>query len=63
MNNTLQITKFLKQIQYSVWTRLTVKELYVIFIILTLEEIIVLNKYCTYNKPIPKILHVKSCLK
>ena len=24
------------------------------FVILTLEQIIVLNKYCTYNKPIPK---------
>ena len=25
------------------------------FFILTLEQIIVLNKYCTYNKPISKI--------
>ena len=28
--------------------------------ILTLEQIIVLNKYRTYNKPIPKISHVKT---
>ena len=28
--------------------------------ILTLELIIVLIKYCTYNKPIPTILHVKT---
>ena len=24
------------------------------------EQVIVLNKYCTYNKPIPKISHVKT---
>ena len=30
------------------------------FFIFTLEQIIVLNKYCTYNKPIPKISHVKT---
>ena len=36
------------------------KEYYVIFFIITLDQIIVLNKYCTYNKPIPKILHVKT---
>ena len=30
------------------------------FFILTLEQIIVLNKYCTYSKPIPKISHVKT---
>ena len=24
------------------------------------EQIIVLNKYCNYNKPIPKISHVKT---
>ena len=30
--------------------------------VITLEQIIVLNKYCTYNKPtcIPKISHVKT---
>ena len=28
--------------------------------IFTLEQIIVLNEYCTYNKPIPKISHVKT---
>ena len=27
--------------------------------ILTLEQIIVLNKCCPYNKPVPKISHVK----
>ena len=27
---------------------------------LTLKQIIVLNKYYTYNKPIPKIAHVKT---
>ena len=36
------------------------KEFYVIVFILTLEQIIVLNKYCTYNNPIPKISHVKT---
>ena len=30
------------------------------FFILTLEQIIVLNKYCTYNKPIPKISQAKT---
>ena len=30
------------------------------FFIFTLDQIIVLNKYYTYNKPIPKILHVKT---
>ena len=30
------------------------------FFIFTLEQIIDLNKYCTYNKPIPKISHVKT---
>ena len=30
------------------------------FGILTLEQIIVLNKYCTYNKHIPKISHAKK---
>ena len=30
------------------------------FFIFTLDQIIVLNKYCTYNKPIPKILHVNT---
>ena len=30
------------------------------FFIFTLEQIIVLNTYCTYNKPIPKISHVKT---
>ena len=28
--------------------------------ILTVEQIVVLNKYCTYNKPIPKIPHVET---
>ena len=28
--------------------------------IFTLEQIIVLNKYCTYKKPISKISHVKT---
>ena len=30
------------------------QDLYAIIFILTLEQIIVLNKYCTYNKPISK---------
>ena len=31
------------------------------FFILTLEQIIIVsNKHCTYNKPIPKISHVKT---
>ena len=30
------------------------------FFIFTLDQIIVLNKYFTYNKPIPKIVHVKT---
>ena len=30
------------------------------FAILTLKQIIFLNKYCTYNKPIPEISHVKT---
>ena len=30
------------------------------FFILKLEQIIVLNKYCIYNKTIPKISHVKT---
>ena len=30
------------------------------FFIFTLEQIIVLNKYFTYNKSIPKISHVKT---
>ena len=30
------------------------------FFIFTLEQIIVLNKYSTYNKPIPKISDVKT---
>ena len=33
----------------------TLKDFAVIFFILTLEQIMVLNKYCTYNKPISKI--------
>ena len=28
--------------------------------IFTLEQIIILNNYCTYNKPIPKISHIKT---
>ena len=39
---------------------ISLKEYYVIFIIFTLEQIIVLNTYCTHNKPIPKISHVKT---
>ena len=39
---------------------LELKEFYMIFFILTLEQIIVLNKHCTYNKPIPKISHIKT---
>ena len=30
------------------------------FFIFTLEQNIVLNKYCTENKPIPKISHIKT---
>ena len=30
------------------------------FFIFTLEQVIVLNKYCIYNKPIPKIWHVQT---
>ena len=30
------------------------------FFIVTLEQIIVLDRYCTYNKPIPKISHAKT---
>ena len=30
------------------------------FFIFALQQIIVLNKYCTYNKLIPKISHVKT---
>ena len=36
------------------------KEFCVIWIFLTLEQIIVLNKYCSYNTPVPKISHVKT---
>ena len=39
---------------------MSLKEYYVIFFIFTLEQIIVLNTYCTYNKPIPKISHVRT---
>ena len=41
------------------------KEFYVIFFILTREQIIVFNKYSTYSKPIPQIsqggLHEHEC--
>ena len=41
--------------------RCPLKEFYVICSSsCTLEHIIVLNKYCTYNKPIPRISHVKT---
>ena len=30
------------------------------FFIFTLKEIIVLKKYCIYNKPIPEISHIKT---
>ena len=36
-----------------------VKEMLCDLFIFTLEQIIVLNKYCTYNEPIQKISHVK----
>ena len=38
----------------------SLKEFNVIFVIFTFGQIIVLNKYCTYNKPIPKISHFKT---
>ena len=37
-----------------------VKEMLCGLFIFTLEQIIVLNKYCTYNEPIQKISHVKT---
>ena len=40
-----------------------VKEILCDYFILTLQKIIVLNKYCTYNKAIPKISHAKTCVK
>ena len=30
------------------------------FVIVTIEQVIDLNKYCPYNKPIPKISRVKT---
>ena len=36
------------------------KEILCDFFIFTLDQIIVLNKHCTHNKPIPKISHVKT---
>ena len=30
------------------------------FFIFTIEQIILLNTYCTYNKAIPKISHIKT---
>ena len=40
--------------------RVSVKGIYVFFFILTLEQIIVLNRCRTYNIPIPKISHVET---
>ena len=38
----------------------TLKKLYVIFSSSHLEQIIVLKEYCTYNKPISNLQHVKT---
>ena len=42
------------------WWQKIIKHILCDLFIFTLDQIIVLNKYCTYNKPIPKILHVKT---
>ena len=37
-----------------------IKEILCDFFIFILEQIIVLNTYCTYNKPMPKLSHVDT---
>ena len=51
------------QIIQELWANsaiLSLKEFYAIFVSLIFEQIIVLNKYYTYNHPIPKISDVKT---